>query len=45
MSGEAMNPSRRDVLRFGAFGRGTLLLPRAAFPRPAKPMPIRTSSC
>ena len=29
-----MIPSRRDVLRFGAFGAGTLLLPRASFPAP-----------
>jgi hypothetical protein len=32
-----MIPSRRDVLRFGAFGAGTLLLPRASFPAPASP--------
>ena len=29
-----MIPSRRDILRFGAFGAGTLLLPRASFPAP-----------
>ena len=29
-----MNPSRRDVLRFGAFGAGTLLLPPDSFPTP-----------
>jgi len=32
-----MIPSRRDVLRFGAFGAGTLLLPRASFPAPVSP--------
>ena len=30
-----MTPSRRDVLRLGAFGAGTLLLPRGSFPAPA----------
>ena len=32
-----MIPSRRDVLRFGAFGAGTLLLPRWQLPRAASP--------
>ena len=30
-----MIPSRRDVIRLGAFGAGTLLLPRASFPAAA----------
>ena len=29
---QLMMPSRRDVLRLGAFGAGTLLLPRSSFP-------------
>ena len=32
-----MDPSRRDVLRFGAFGAGTLLLPGASFPAGLQP--------
>jgi uncharacterized protein (DUF1501 family) len=32
-----MLPSRRDVLRFGAFGAGTLLLPRSSFPAALRP--------
>ena len=32
-----MIPSRRDVLRFGAFGAGTLLLPRTSFPAALSP--------
>jgi hypothetical protein len=41
-----MLPSRRDVLRFGAFGAGTLLLPRSSFPTALRrATPTRTFSC